>query len=45
MRAPLGLARTRKMSNNYNDVPFGIRAIQRLSRQCCTRFHARRDLL
>ncbi|XP_070069960.1 glucose-6-phosphate exchanger SLC37A2 isoform X1 [Drosophila takahashii] len=45
MRAPLGLARTRKMSNNYNDVPFGIRAVQRLSRQCCTRFHARRDLL
>ncbi|XP_041563498.1 glucose-6-phosphate exchanger SLC37A2 isoform X2 [Drosophila elegans] len=45
MRAPLGLARTRKMSNNYNDVPFGIRAVQRLSRHCCTRFHARRDLL
>ncbi|XP_017073236.1 glucose-6-phosphate exchanger SLC37A2 isoform X2 [Drosophila eugracilis] len=45
MRVPLGLARTRKMSNNYNDVPFGIRAVQRLSRQCCTRFHARRDLL
>ncbi|XP_016990768.2 glucose-6-phosphate exchanger SLC37A2 [Drosophila rhopaloa] len=45
MRAPLGLARTRKMSNNYNDVPFGIRVVQRLSRHCCTRFHARRDLL
>eukprot|EP00099_Drosophila_melanogaster_P025968 NP_726048.1 major facilitator superfamily transporter 16, isoform B [Drosophila melanogaster] len=45
MRASLGLGRTRKMSNNYNDVPFGIRAVQRLSRQCCTRFHARRDLL
>ncbi|XP_070140090.1 glucose-6-phosphate exchanger SLC37A2 isoform X1 [Drosophila kikkawai] len=45
MRAPLGLGRTRKMSNNYNDVPFGIRMVQRLSRQCCTRFHARRDLL
>ncbi|XP_017040887.1 glucose-6-phosphate exchanger SLC37A2 [Drosophila ficusphila] len=46
MRAPLGLAsRTRKMSNNYNDVPFGIRAVQRLSRHCCPRIHVRRDLL
>ncbi|KAH8271593.1 hypothetical protein KR018_010307 [Drosophila ironensis] len=44
-RAPRGAARTRKMSNNYNDVPLGIRLVQRLSRHCCTRFHARRDLL
>ncbi|XP_022230111.1 glucose-6-phosphate exchanger SLC37A2 isoform X1 [Drosophila obscura] len=45
MRLTLGGGRTRKMSNNYNDIPFGIRIVQKLSRQCCPRLHARRDLL
>ncbi|XP_032590163.1 glucose-6-phosphate exchanger SLC37A2 isoform X1 [Drosophila grimshawi] len=41
MRPPA--SRTRKMSNNYNDIPIGIRVLQSLSRQC-PRFHARKEL-
>ncbi|XP_034102575.1 glucose-6-phosphate exchanger SLC37A2 isoform X1 [Drosophila sulfurigaster albostrigata] len=36
-------SRTRKMSNNYNDIPIGIRLLQSFSRQC-PRFHARKEL-
>ncbi|XP_064544328.1 glucose-6-phosphate exchanger SLC37A2 isoform X1 [Drosophila montana] len=36
-------SRTRKMSNNYNDIPIGIRVLQSFSRQC-PRFHARKEL-
>ncbi|XP_030382308.1 glucose-6-phosphate exchanger SLC37A2 isoform X2 [Scaptodrosophila lebanonensis] len=38
-------ARTRKMSNSYNDIPFGIRAVQHFSQQCCSRIHVRKELL
>ncbi|KAM8714208.1 hypothetical protein ACLKA7_014362 [Drosophila subpalustris] len=31
------------MSNNYNDIPIGIRLLQSFSRQC-PRFHARKEL-
>ncbi|EDW73917.2 uncharacterized protein Dwil_GK21661 [Drosophila willistoni] len=37
--------RTRKMSNNYNDIPVGIKLVQNLARQCCPRVHVRKDLL
>ncbi|XP_034477043.1 glucose-6-phosphate exchanger SLC37A2 isoform X2 [Drosophila innubila] len=36
-------SRTRKMSNNYNDIPIGIRLLQSFSRHC-PRFHARKEL-
>ncbi|XP_017838747.1 glucose-6-phosphate exchanger SLC37A2 isoform X2 [Drosophila busckii] len=36
-------SRARKMSNNYNDIPFGIRLLQSCSRQC-PRFRAKKEL-
>uniref|UniRef100_A0A1A9WAC0 Sugar phosphate exchanger 3 n=1 Tax=Glossina brevipalpis TaxID=37001 RepID=A0A1A9WAC0_9MUSC len=31
----MSIHRNRKMSHNYNDLPFGVVAVQRLARTCC----------